>query len=429
MKNGPIHLPALSAQMGDWRYFTTVMRLRDAAQRIEFASVINEVRPNRQLSDLIQRSLREGRAAEIAKYLVNEGDHFFNSLVVAVYGGDPEWMEFDVTPTVGVRSPRTSDEIPDWARSAFGYLHLSGGETLFALDGQHRLAGIKLAVPVKDAIGDETISVIFVSHKRTEIGRKRTRKLFTTLNKMAKAVNKSEIIALDESDTGAIITRRLVEEHPFFSRGQILTKYGSANLSATDAQHFMTIIKLYDVVTFLLNYVVTSLDRDARAELRFVRPSDADLQKHYANVVAYLEKLIASIPELKEYFTKTGAEAKAVIKRERFTNRNVLFRSVGLDIFLRLTPPLVKMEGSIKSAIAVLAIAPRLFTDKPYRDVLYSVGEGKILPGRTRLTLRLMKHMLGFKDSDPVQLAKTYAEAIKEDPAATRLPRRLPGRA
>lgn len=428
MTRGPLHLPALSAQMGDWRYYTTVMRLADAKEWIEFASDVNEVRVGHQLSDLIQRALTEGRATEIQKYLINEVDHFFNSLVVAVYGGEPEWMEFSVNPAAGARSSVATSDVPEWARSAFGYLHLSGSETLFALDGQHRLAGIKLAVATKETLADERVSVIVVSHKRSDAGRRRTRKLFTTLNKTARAVNKSEIIALDESDTGAIITRRLVEEHPFFSRGQILTKYGTANLSATDADHFMTIIKLYDVVTYLLGYVVNSLTREERIELRFVRPGDEELERHYKRVVNFLEKFIAAISELKDYFSKTGAAAKAVIRAERYANKNVLFRSVGLDVFLRITPKLVEDEESIKAAIAVLAKIPRRFTDRPYRDVLYSVSEEKIVPGRIRLTIRLLKHMLGYDDRDRTQLTKAYAEAIGEDPSETKLPRRLPGR-
>ena len=427
MNRDPIHLPALSAQMGDWRYYTTVMRLADAAVWIQFASEVNEIRPGHQLSDLIQRALTEGRAAEISKYLTNENDHFFNAIVVAVYGGEPEWMEFTVNPAAGGRAGEKS-EIPDWARSAFGYLRLSGSETLFALDGQHRLAGIKLAVPGHPELADEQVSVIVVSHKKTDAGRKRTRKLFTTLNKTAVAVNKSEIIALDESDTGAIITRRLVEEHTYFSRGQVLTKYGTTNLAATNAEHFMTIIKLYDFVTYLLGYVVNSLSREERVELRFVRPNDAALDGYYKGVVDFIEKLVAAIPELKNYFAKKGDAAKAVVKEERFTKKNVLFRSVGLDIFMRLTPALVEEEGGVKAAIAVLAAMPRLFTDKPYRDVLYSVGEEKILPGRTRLTIRLLKHMLGFEDRDRVQLTRAYAEALGEDPNTTKLPRRLAGR-
>lgn len=426
MTKGPIYLPALSAQMGDWRYYTTVMRLADASERIQFASEVNELRAGRQLSDLIQRALKEGRATEIAKYLTSEGDHFFNAIVVAVYGGEPEWMEFSVSPAAGSRS--SGADVPDWARSAFGYLYLSGKETLFALDGQHRLAGIKLAVKEKAALGDERVSVIVVSHRKTDAGRRRTRKLFTTLNKKAVAVNISEIIALDESDTGAIITRRLVEEHPYFSKDQIRTKYGSANLSATDAEFFTTIIKLYDVVSYLIGHVLNELTREQRVELRFVRPSDAELEKHYKAVVDFLEKLIAAIPELKSYFTKSGDAARQVLTKQRHVEKNVLFRSVGLDIFTRLASALVEDDGNVKSAVAALAELPRKFTDKPFRDVLYNTSEERIVPGRTRLTIRLLKHMLGYDDRNETQLIKAYAEALGQDPNNTKLPKRLPGR-
>ncbi|TXC71348.1 DGQHR domain-containing protein [Sphingomonas ginsenosidivorax] len=426
MTIGPIHLPALSARLGDWSYYTTIMRLRDAAERIQFASDVNEVRPGRQLSDLIQRALSEGRAAEIGRYLVNEGDHFFNSLVVAVYGGDPEWMEFNVSSSPTSSANRDIGDVDGWARSAFGFLYLAGGETLFALDGQHRLGGIKKAVSEKALVGDEQISVIFVSHKLNTEGRKRTRKLFTTLNKTAKAVNKSEIIALDESDAAAIITRKLVEEHPYFSRGQVLVKYGTANLSKTDAEHFMTIIKLYDVVAFLLANVVNSMTREQRAELRFVRPRDADLVKYYERVAAFMEKFVSGIPELKDYFSKTGEPAKSVVKDQRFTRKNVLFRSVGLDVFLRMLPELIAEEGGGKKAIAALAMLPRSFTEKPYRDVMYSVGDNRIINGKIKVTTRLLRHMLGYDDKDPEQLRVAYAEAMSAEPASVRLPRRIP---
>jgi DNA sulfur modification protein DndB len=429
MSHGPIHLPALSARFGDWNYYSTVMRLRDAAERIQYAGEINEIRPGHQLSDLIQRALTEGRAADISNYLRSDSDRFFNSLVVAVYGGDPEWMEFDVNPNTGIDTSSGRADVAEWARSAFGYLHLSGSETLFALDGQHRLGGIKLAVPENKALGDERVSVIFVSHKRTDAGRRRTRKLFTTLNKTAVAVNKSEIIALDESDTGAILTRRLVEEHPYFSQGQVLTQYGAVNLPANDSDHFLTIIKLYDIVTYLLGYVVNSLSREARVKLRYVRPTDTELDRQYSGLVDFLERLIASIPELKSYFAQTGDAAKAVIQHERFVRKNVLFRSVGLDVFMRLTPLLIEDEGNAKAAIKVLATLPRTFVEKPYRDVLYNTVEDKIVPGKIRLALRLLKHMLGFEDRDPAQLAKVYAEAMGEEVGSVKLPRRLPGRA
>lgn len=425
MTRTSIYLPALSAEMGDWQYYSTIMRMRDAADYIEFASAINEMRDGKQLSDLIQRALKEGRPTEIAKYLVGDSEHFFNALVVAVYGGDPEFMEFDVQVSAQSRSKRYSTKIPEWAKSSFGYLHLSGKETLFALDGQHRLAGIKLAVEQKPSLADEKVTVLFLSHKTTDSGRQRTRKLFTTLNKTAIPVNKSEIIALDESDTAAIITRRLVETHPFFSNGQVKTEYGATNLPAADSKYFMTIIKLYDLVTYTLTYIVGSPDRDARARLKYQRPKDEDLEKYYRGVVRFLEAFVNAFPELKDYFSKTGMDARNVIRSERHVNRNILFRSVGLEIFLKLLPALKNDEGSLQKAISTLTLLPRRFTERPFSGILYSTTEEKILSGRTRLSIRLLRYMLGFDSQKAADLRKDYAEALGQDGSIVRLPNRI----
>jgi len=64
----------------------------------------------------------------------------------------------------------------------------------------------------------------------------RTRRLFTTLNKTAKAVTKGEIIALDEDDVMAIVVRNLVENHPHFTEQRVLI-VAQANLPATNDVH------------------------------------------------------------------------------------------------------------------------------------------------------------------------------------------------
>src|ERR1019366_4366533 len=88
-----------------------------------------------------------------------------------------------------------------------------GSEKLFAVDGQHRVVGIQRAVAAKEALGDEEVCVIFVGHSNDRVGLQRTRRLFTTLNRYAKPVNKTEIIALDEDAAVAIVTRRLLESY------------------------------------------------------------------------------------------------------------------------------------------------------------------------------------------------------------------------
>jgi DNA sulfur modification protein DndB len=422
MTNTPINLPALFAQMGDWKYYSTIMRLGDIAGRISFAEEISELRPGKQLSDLIQRALTHGRAPEIGNYLISNKDRFFNSLVVAIYGGEPTWLEFDVSPTAP--APITGD-VPDWAAHAFGFLHLSGGEAMFAVDGQHRLAGILNALERKPELEEDRVNVIIVAHKATDLGRRRTRKLFTTLNRSAIPVSKSEIIALDESDTAAIITRKLVEEHPLFNGGQVLAGYGTANLSSTDSQHFITIIKLYDLVGYILGRIVNRFKRDQMLRLRYVRPTDQVLEQYYAGVSKFFETLVAAVPELKEYFAARGKDAHAILARERHTRGNVLFRAVGLEIFSRVINYIQDDEGGWKKAIGAAALLPRTYTEVPYRNVLYDTDGERLILGRTRLTTSLLLHMLEYEQLDKDVLRERYASALGRDLADARLPRRI----
>src|SRR5436309_333369 len=89
-----LFLPALSGQLGTWSYYACLMRLADVEARIGYAKDIHQ---NSSLSDMIQRALEESkRGREIEQYILRTKDRFFNSLVIGVYGGDPQWHPFEV---------------------------------------------------------------------------------------------------------------------------------------------------------------------------------------------------------------------------------------------------------------------------------------------------------------------------------------------
>ena len=152
-----IVLPALRGLMGDWVYYCCLMNLGELSSRVQYAE---EIHNNKALSDMIQRQLKKGRSAEIAAYLKNQPERFFNSLVIATYGGQPNWHELS-----NVRSKADHEDLKELQEdtiASVGFLTLRGDENLFALDGQHRLAGIKKAV--KEGLDDDPyddVSVIF----------------------------------------------------------------------------------------------------------------------------------------------------------------------------------------------------------------------------------------------------------------------------
>ena len=217
----PILLPALQGQFGDWIYYAAIMPLSEIKDRIGFAHLLHR---NRNLGELIQRQLqnsgsgKRNRQDAIANYLKENDSRFFNGIVVGIYGGEPVWHPFGIT----ARPDFNMENIGYLAeQERVGFLELTGSERLFALDGQHRVSGIKRALENNGDAATDILTVLFVPHSNTDEGIQRTRSLFIDLNKRAVPVGLKDIIILDEVDLPAILARRLVDDHKWFSRGQV----------------------------------------------------------------------------------------------------------------------------------------------------------------------------------------------------------------
>ena len=139
--NDELILPALRVNMGDWVYYVTFLAMDQIAERIEFAE---DIHPSLTLKTLIQREITD-RSQHISDYLLNQPQRFFNSLTVGVYGGSPNWQEFKID----TNSEFNADLLPLYLEGSLGILRLNGEETLFAIDGQHRVQGIKKALEGK----------------------------------------------------------------------------------------------------------------------------------------------------------------------------------------------------------------------------------------------------------------------------------------
>ena len=88
-----IVLPSLRGVFGDWIYYSCLIPMAEIASRVDFA---NEIQKNKKLSKLIQRELKRNRASEIKDYLLQENERFFNSLVIAIHGGRPNWFQVGI---------------------------------------------------------------------------------------------------------------------------------------------------------------------------------------------------------------------------------------------------------------------------------------------------------------------------------------------
>lgn len=358
-------LPALHGRMGERRYYSVVMRLADIATRVNYAE---EIHDSKELSEFIQRRLKESRASQIADYLQNNSERFFSSLVVAVYGGDPLWYDAgDISFSEGLDPKPT---LPENIADRLGFLHLSGDEKLFALDGQHRLAGIRRAVNQDEVVANDLVSVLFVGHLDTDLGRIKTRRLFTVLNKHAKPVSKADIIALDEDDAPAIITRKLVGKGGLFS-GKAVSFKASNQLAHIDRTSLITIVALYDSVKLLVEKLPHGVTEEIRrAKKKLERPDDEVLDQAGEHVEEFLRRMINHFSGLEGYFRQP--QARRVVGHSR-TRRggNVLFRPVGFHIFVQVMVDLVASGMVPSNAIRLVSRLPVNLSQDPYRDVLW----------------------------------------------------------
>lgn len=397
--------PALRCNMGDWIYYITYMRFIDIRYWIKPTA---EIHPNKSLREMIQRKLTN-RSSNIADYLINQKEMFFNSIVIGVYGGAPQWypLEISESPTLG------EPDLDEDSRNAIGLLMFEGNEKLFAIDGQHRVAGIKLALERKSDLGNEEQSVIFVAHKTDAPGRERTRRLFTTLNKHAKKVSKTDIIALDEDDAFAVVTRRLVEDFTLLNSGFVDVDSKQTSVPPTDRRSLTTIVTLYDIVA--TTYAI-SLTKAIKKRLIYFRPSDKVLEEIYQEQVDYWTLMKENIPEYAEFFN-SGLEDEIAGKYRTSEGGHLLFRPLGQVAFSKAVRVIRNRGQSMEKAIEALSKVPMDLNSPPWQYVLWHPGLKQINNKVSRLLLEsLLLYQVGHPPrQSKYQLLNEYRKVL-DDP-------------
>jgi DNA sulfur modification protein DndB len=414
-KNKEIILPALRGVMGRWVYYSCLMSLNEVAKRVSYA---DEIHKNEKLSDMIQRSLKSVRSKQIAEYIENQDERFFNSLVVATYGGQPNWSSIDTLNGKG--REEFVGKLSEETITSVGFLSLNGDEKLFALDGQHRLSGIKRAISegMQQDPFDE-VSVIFVGHKSSQKGLERTRRLFTTLNKTAKPVSKGDIIALDEDDVMAISVRWLIEETALFS-GDRVAFVASNNMPARNTKSLTTIGNLYDVLEVLFSGAETDL-KQSKADLKRARPGDEDLQKYFSLAKKYFQELAQQFKPLDEFFR--SKESETVVAKYRGSHGgDALFRPIGQKVLAEVIARLTK-DQSLDEAIKLCGKLPTSLSSAPYEGLMWNSSSQRI-SNSNGVTLReVLLYMLGASKLSQKNLLERYRRDMGDD--TIELPERL----
>lgn len=334
-------IPAIQGKIGTTTYYTANLNFLQVSELVK--KIDNELHTSSSLKEQIQRSLTDNYS-KIKDYILNKEDHFFNSLVLAIYDGEPKWTEIRY-------------EIDKELYYNVGLLELNGEEKIFPVDGQHRVEGIKAALSTREELQYETIPVMIISHSNTPQGMERSRRIFSTLNRYAKPVRLGDIIALDEDDAVAIVTRDLLENYPLFL-GDRIKATNSKSIPSGDKMAFTSLMTLYSChfelyKAFMFDANVS--DTKAKESLK-IRPSDDVLDSLKNYITEFWDIFISSFEELEEYINSPSNTA-AYEFRSRENGGNILFRPVSLYPLVQVISRIHKKRGAT------------------YRDIFYKFSQ------------------------------------------------------
>ena len=316
--------PALRSRMGTWNYYVVKMSTRELSQNVMYASAVHD---DQTLDRAIQRELNKSRVKnEIVEYLKRQPHRFFSSIVIAALEGNPKFEPVEVTADPRFTLVHNNRRLNE----AFGILQFDGTEKYYALDGQHRLSAIKTLLdrnnPLSDGapenFEDDELSVIVVvpSEKDSnEVFMQKYRRLFSYLNRYAKKTDQTTNIIMDEDDTFAILTRRLITDHAFFhsdARRQLesdkIKTIKGKNLKTGDS-YFTSIETLYEMNIALLSSSKrlsigwgpdSDEGKDLKTFIRFRPTSEEYIDSLYDELSIYWDGLLDELPVLHNHPTK-----------------------------------------------------------------------------------------------------------------------------
>jgi DNA sulfur modification protein DndB len=248
----PTYLPAVRARVGQTEFFSTVLTFGEAARLIQYVEDVDVWTPETPSELKLQRKLNTTRVEkEMVPYLLEAEDRFYSALTV------------EVRTTLTEKGPKpvsfeAVEGIPGGVE--YGKLTLDGTESLYALDGQHRLKSIELAIREKPDLASDHIAVILVPHVNIE----QSQTLFSDLNRYARNPSRSISLLFAHRDPIAKVSKVLAQ-----NVGLLRDKVNMESTSlSVNTGHFITLSTLYETVKALLpdDWATTVTDAEVASQ-------------------------------------------------------------------------------------------------------------------------------------------------------------------
>ena len=401
--------PVIRGRMGGRDYYLGKMSFQELAAKVR---IFSEIESNPELEATLQREIKK-RSRDMTEYLKRQTERFYGAIIVATWGGRPEYV-----PVRMEDHPLLDNDFE------FGLLKLNGRADFFALDGQHRLQSVKAAIEEKPELRHEEVSVLFVTHERTEAGNIRTRRLFHTLNRYAKPTTTGENVVLDEDNVLAIGTRRLLgcgvgvleQAKVSIARKQVLK---------SESHIFTSLAALFDLSRLALEPVYRFAgDRDY---LKF-RPAAEDVENVFSalrTLWVEIERSVGAVAEVARAGIEPGEFREPAGDPAR---GHLLFRPVGLKLLGQVLGRLVALRSDVpvercaalsgdfwEEPVAQAVRLPLVIGEVPWRGTI--LRGNRIVNSGERMALRLALHMLDIGGEGDEDLLADYRADLEDEEA------------
>ena len=348
-----IRLKAIRGKQGNLDYFVTTATYGEVARIVNYKEQVKGWPPALQQ----QRPLNMSRVRnDMVPYLIENEDHFYNALVVEhVRPGD---TQHDVK------------FVPDQDDPTCGWVELAGSEQLEALDGQHRLKSIELAVAEQPDLAKETIAMVIVPHRRVDD----SQQLFSDLNRNAKPTPKSLNILFEHREEAALLSKALAQKSKYLAGRVNLT---GSNLSAR-SPYLVTISTLYEAVRIMKG--ILAGDFDAKE----------------AKLVEYWDAALGSLPGMSAL--DSGQLSPAEIRNTYIYSTGLGFEALGDTINVAVTTHPAKWRELLTEGLP--RIPWELAQTQIWEGVALFAGRIAIARAARRRTATLVKYLLGLPVED-----------------------------
>ena len=327
-----ITVAAMKGKFGSTDYFLLSMKAQELVGKVLFPTTM-EGWENLTLEEREQRDINHRRVeTQIAPYLTKDKDRFFGAVIVTAMGMKPD--------TAFEHISKTTKDVPNAYKSKaenMGFLTIEGEVQLVPLDGQHRLMAIKCAISGRNyaeqvlpnveadsTLANEDVSVILIPHDK-----KKSRKIFTKVNRYAKPTTAGQNLVTDDDDIVAVLSRGIANNQNII--GARLVKYKNNTLSPDD-EYFTTLPTLAECNETILNASFPRVERK--------QATDSDKAKLYKGKVEEVWKFLVGhiewFVELLDDKEKGGDTKRIEIRKDCLLGKPVPQECL-VKAFVRLT--------------------------------------------------------------------------------------------